>query len=415
MRATHSARWWWTTSPISPRSRLAGRRGRGHRQGNVGPHVRVAGGGGGFGGRGGIAGQRGANYWESKDRSDRRIFVTPGASCRPSTRAPASLVDSFADHGKLDLKIGIDRGNRPTGLPNSRPHLREHHHSRQRNRRRISGASGRYSRFRRRHRQAAVGLPHHPASRRVRATTPGPRMPTSTWAAWTSWGEITVDEKRGIVYLPTASAKYELYGGDRPGDNLYADCLLALDARTGKYLWHYQTIHHDLWDYDPECRPATRHRETRWQDGRCRCARVEERLPLCVRPRHGQAAVADRGASRSADPTCRVKWHRKLSLSHRGAPVRRQGMTVKDMYTAFMSRRKRAGGKTGCRSARTGFYTPPASESTPSTFPASTAAHCSSVPAPTRPTEPSTSTRRTCRRSSSWCPPANRPPRMRAD
>ncbi len=48
------------------------------------------------------------------------------------------------------------------------------------------------------------------------------------------WGEITVDEKRGIVYLPTASAKYELYGGDRPGDNLYADCLLALDARTGK-------------------------------------------------------------------------------------------------------------------------------------------------------------------------------------
>jgi quinoprotein glucose dehydrogenase len=61
------------------------------------------------------------------------------------------------------------------------------------------------------------------------------------------WGEITVDEKRGIVYLPTASAKYELYGGDRKGDNLFADCLLALDARTGKYLWHYQTVHHDLW------------------------------------------------------------------------------------------------------------------------------------------------------------------------
>src|SRR6266566_1416417 len=69
------------------------------------------------------------------------------------------------------------------------------------------------------------------------------------------WGEITLDEKRGIVYLPTASAKYELYGGDRKGDNLFADCLLALDARTGKYLWHYQTVHHDVWDYDPNAAP----------------------------------------------------------------------------------------------------------------------------------------------------------------
>ena len=69
------------------------------------------------------------------------------------------------------------------------------------------------------------------------------------------WGEITVDEKRGVVYLATASAKYELYGGDRHGDNLYADCLLALDARTGKHLWHFQTVHHDLWDTDPAAAP----------------------------------------------------------------------------------------------------------------------------------------------------------------
>src|ERR1700742_4784649 len=69
------------------------------------------------------------------------------------------------------------------------------------------------------------------------------------------WGEISLDAKRGIVYLPVASAKYELYGGDRPGNNLYADSLLALDARTGKYLWHFQTIHHDIWDYDPTAAP----------------------------------------------------------------------------------------------------------------------------------------------------------------
>src|SRR6202011_5390891 len=69
------------------------------------------------------------------------------------------------------------------------------------------------------------------------------------------WGEFSVDEKRGIVYAPTASAKYNFYGADRRGANLFADCLLALDARTGKRLWHFQMVHHDIWDYDDATAP----------------------------------------------------------------------------------------------------------------------------------------------------------------
>ena len=65
-----------------------------------------------------------------------------------------------------------------------------------------------------------------------------------------NWGEMTVDEKRGIIYIPTGSITYDFYGADRVGDDLFGNCLLALDARTGKRLWHYQTVHHDLWDYD---------------------------------------------------------------------------------------------------------------------------------------------------------------------
>src|SRR5207247_1046725 len=65
-----------------------------------------------------------------------------------------------------------------------------------------------------------------------------------------TWGEITVDEKRGIAYFPLGSPTYDLYGADRIGANLFGDCLLALDARTGKRLWHFQAVHHDLWDYD---------------------------------------------------------------------------------------------------------------------------------------------------------------------
>lgn len=64
------------------------------------------------------------------------------------------------------------------------------------------------------------------------------------------WAGIALDEKRGIVYIPTGSPSFDFYGADRPGQNLFGNCLLALDANTGKRLWHYQTTHHDLWDRD---------------------------------------------------------------------------------------------------------------------------------------------------------------------
>jgi quinoprotein glucose dehydrogenase len=65
------------------------------------------------------------------------------------------------------------------------------------------------------------------------------------------WGiTLTLDERRGIVYLPIGGANYNYYGGDRPGDNLFANTLVAVDATTGKRKWHFQTVHHELWDYD---------------------------------------------------------------------------------------------------------------------------------------------------------------------
>ena len=65
-----------------------------------------------------------------------------------------------------------------------------------------------------------------------------------------NWAGMTVDPKLGIVYAPTGSASPDFYGGNRLGANLYANCLLALDARTGERVWHYQLVHHDLWDRD---------------------------------------------------------------------------------------------------------------------------------------------------------------------
>ena len=70
------------------------------------------------------------------------------------------------------------------------------------------------------------------------------------------WGFITVDVARGIVYMPFGAPSVDQYGGDRAGDNLFGTSLVAADANTGKYLWHFQVVHHDIWDADLAAAPA---------------------------------------------------------------------------------------------------------------------------------------------------------------
>jgi quinoprotein glucose dehydrogenase len=69
------------------------------------------------------------------------------------------------------------------------------------------------------------------------------------------WSQVTVDEARGLVFLPIGSASYDFYGGDRAGNNLFSSSLVALNAATGKRVWHFQLVRHDLWDFDPPAPP----------------------------------------------------------------------------------------------------------------------------------------------------------------
>ena len=64
------------------------------------------------------------------------------------------------------------------------------------------------------------------------------------------WTGMALDEERGLVYCPTGSPSFDYYGGDRPGQNLFGNSLLCLDARTGERKWHFQVIHHDIFDMD---------------------------------------------------------------------------------------------------------------------------------------------------------------------
>ena len=188
----------------------------------------------------------------------------------------------------------------------------------------------------------------------------GPKTHTSIMGGVDVWGEFTVDVKRGIVYLPTASAKYELYGGDRHGDNLYADCLLALDARTGKHLWHFQTVHHDLWDSDPSAAPqlVTVRHQGKTVDA------------VAIASKNGFLYVFDRVSGNPLWPIEERPVPKSDVPGEIAAPTQpfptvvppfsRQGMTVKDMYDAFMTDEEKTLWKDRLSSARTGLFTPPA-------------------------------------------------------
>jgi len=94
---------------------------------------------------------------------------------------------------------------------------------------------------------------------------PGPgEFGHETWEndAWewtgdiSSWAPLSADQQRGIVYVPTNGATVDFYGGFRPGDNLFSTSLIALDVQTGKRVWHYQLVHHDIWNYDTPTAPV---------------------------------------------------------------------------------------------------------------------------------------------------------------
>jgi quinoprotein glucose dehydrogenase len=307
----------------------------------------------------GIAGMRGANYWESKDRKDRRVLVTANGSLYAVNAQTGELVDSFADHGRLDLKTGIDRATRPLA---SRSAGRVFE-----NILILGSATG-------------EGYLAPPGDIRAFDVVTGkllwvfhtiPRPGEFGYDTWPKdaykymggvdvWGEISVDAKRGIAYFPVASAKYELYGGDRPGNNLYADSILALDARTGKYLWHFQTIHHDIWDYDPDAAPQL---VTVKHDGKTVDA-------VALASKNGFLYVFDRVTGKPLWPIEErpvpagnvpgETYSPTQPFPTVVPPFARQGMTVKDMYTGFMRPEEIPWWRDRLSKARTGFYTPPA-------------------------------------------------------
>ena len=197
---------------------------------------------------------RGLAFWSENDTT--RIFFSKGNYLYCLDGQQGELITTFGEEGKVNLKQGLNRDadNRQKSTTPGVIYNDLY----------ILGAT--------------VGEGPGPAAPGyIRAfdvrtgaivwtfhTIPLPGEPGyETWppGAWkeaggaNSWSGITMDESRSVVYCGTGSAAYDHWGGNRIGQNLYANCVLALDAGSGEKIWHYQVVHHDIWDYDIPCAP----------------------------------------------------------------------------------------------------------------------------------------------------------------
>ena len=195
---------------------------------------------------------RGFNYWQSADGKDRRLILSVDNALREYDAATGKRIESFGTNGSVDLREGLGR------KPESLTLVQSYNPGRIFGDLLILGS--------------ATNEEYDSGPGDIRAynvltgkltwtfhVIPHPGEPGyETWPrdAWqhiggaNAWSGMALDEKRGMIFLPTASPKYNFYGANRPGSNLYGDSLLALDARTGKLIWYYQMVHHDIWDYD---------------------------------------------------------------------------------------------------------------------------------------------------------------------
>jgi len=199
----------------------------------------------------GAIGARGMNYWESADRADRRLIYLNAGNITAIDARTGQSITSFGVNGKVDLRTALWRDVR-NPLQTSNP--------------------GRIYKDTIIMSLPAQGAGYEANPADVQAydvrtgkvkwvfhTIPLPgEFGYDTWPDGAfktaggvhNWSELTVDEENETVFIPTGTGRFDFYGGNRKGADLYANCLVALDATNGKVRWYRQLVHHDLWDFD---------------------------------------------------------------------------------------------------------------------------------------------------------------------
>ena len=204
-----------------------------------------------------ITNNRGVTYW-TDGKEDKRIFFVTGSLINCINAATGKLITSFGNNGTKDLHDDLGADVKDLLVVATSPGIIYKNLY-------ILGS---------RVDEGPAAAPGHIRAFNVKTgklqwifhTIPIPgEEGYETWedsiaykhiGGANSWSGFTLDEGRGLLFAPTGSASFDFYGGKRRGSNLFANCLLALDAATGKRKWHFQFVHHDLWDYDLPTPPA---------------------------------------------------------------------------------------------------------------------------------------------------------------
>jgi len=196
---------------------------------------------------GGAPSRRGVAYWPGDGSNPPRILFTAGRRLIALNAKTGKLDPGFGKEGELDMVVpynsvplvyrdvvvvGANTPPGPVGAPG--------------NARAFDVRTGaKLWEF------SSVAQPGQPGHDSWEGDSWKNRSGVNAWPFY-----FTLDERRGVVYLPLASPASDFYGGDRKGANLYGNSVVAVDVQTGQYKWHFQTIHHDLWDHDPPAPPA---------------------------------------------------------------------------------------------------------------------------------------------------------------
>jgi quinoprotein glucose dehydrogenase len=210
---------------------------------------------------------RGLSYWSDGKGDDRVLYVTTGYRLIALDAKTGTRIASFGKDGIVDLKAGVVHGTGQQidletgdiGLHSTPAVVKDVV---------IVGAA---------HKEGMTVKTHDNAKGLVRAfdvrtgkvlwtfnTIPRPgEFGNDTWLnnSWATngntgvWTQISVDEELGLVYLPVESPTSDFYGGHRPGNNLFGESLVCIDLRTGQRKWHFQIVHHPIWDYDLSSAP----------------------------------------------------------------------------------------------------------------------------------------------------------------
>ncbi len=314
-------------------------------------------------------GNRGVTYWEDEKGENRRLFILNDGHLRAIDADSGAIIDGFGPEGGIDLRDALARedtdGLRPLQHDNpgrvfedsiiiALPSANYDYESSPADIQSYNAMTGELN-----------WVFHMIPQKGEFGYDTWPDVPDRhKFGGAHNWSSFTVDPELGMIYIPTGAPRFDWYGGNREGDNLYANSIIALNARTGERVWHFQAVHHDLWDYDLPTSPKL-----------LTIKRNGEDVPIVIQPtKMGWLLVFDRRTGEPIWPIPEVDVPRPTTPGEKASPTQpipswpphyaRQRFTEEDINPYLTDEDKEAVRKILRTARNEGLFTPVSTQGT---------------------------------------------------